>query len=248
MSRKLLYCILYGMRRRYSHLDRVNRRKEKQKVYIYLGLLVFLIGFFAIFGIQLLSRISIILTQTSSPYKKEQNDRLVLVAPRLDPLDEATNSATITISGYANEGETVAISTETDIVKVFVGKDGTFSAPDIELVEGENRISAKVTKDKKESPSSNLVSIVYKKTPPKLDVSEPEDGKEYVGDQKEATIKGVTEGDIKITVNDRFVRVENDGSFTTTYSLPEGETTLTIKATDIAGNETKIERKVKYRP
>lgn len=229
-------------------MDRVSTRKEKRKVHIYLGIIVFLVIFFAIFGIQLFTKISLLLAPSSKGATSQTGNKLALIAPRLDPMGEATNSAEITISGYANSGESVEISTETDIIKVLAAKDGTFSAPNIELVEGENRISAVSKKDKKESPPSQVLVITYKNTPPKLEVSEPEDGKEYVGDQREATIKGVTDQDARVTINDRFVRVEDDGSFSIPYSLSEGEVTLSIKSTDVAGNETVVLRKVKYRP
>ncbi len=229
-------------------MDRVSRKREKRNFYLYLGILILLVGFFAIFGIQLFTRLSLMLAPSSGTNKEEESKRLVLVAPRLDAIAEATNSAAISVSGYANEGETVEIATETDVLEVLVGKDGKFIFSDVKLSEGENRISAKAIRDKKESPSSSVLRIIYKKTPPKLEISEPSDSKEFVGDEREVLIKGTTDPDVEVNINDRFVRVNDDGSFEFSMQLSEGETTLNIIATDVAGNQSKIERKVKYRP
>lgn len=178
------------------------------------------------------------------------SDQSVVLSPRFTPTYEATNSARISIDGFGNEGDTVEIFVnEEKLGKIVVSKEGTFNFSDIELKEGENMISAIATgANGKKSAEAEPLKILYKKTPPNLEIESPKDGDSFSGDKKDIVIKGKTDSDAKVYINDRIVILGDDGKFGFNYSLSDGENSLKIQAVDRAGNRKEMEVKVKYSP
>jgi bacillopeptidase F len=112
---------------------------------------------------------------------------------------------------------------------------------------GANTISARLTDAKGNlSDASNIVSITYANTPPKLVVSDPADNSTVNGDTASVVVNGTTDDNITVTINDRMVVVKSDDSFSYTFPLNDGDNTLKIVATDAAGNQTTVTRKVTY--
>ena len=66
------------------------------------------------------------------------------------------------------------------------------------------------------------------------------------GEKKAVIVTGKVKEDSTVTINGRFVVVQNDGSFSYDFPLNDGDTILKITATDEAGNQTSVERKVTY--
>ena len=234
-----------------SHMIRVEEKKARKRLVGSL-LLLLIIGFILIVGgIPLFTKFSLLLTSggRDNTDNSGQSNSLPLLPPHLEPVEEATNSDKINIRGYANPGETVQlVVNDRSLDKLLVGNDGKFLASDIMLDEGENKVSAKVIKNDKESSPSDKLTIVYKKTPPNLDISEPNDNQNYFGDSKKAKVSGKTDPDTKVTINDRLEIVNNDGTFNDTIALNEGDNQIKIVAIDAAGNQTTINRKVTYKP
>ena len=56
----------------------------------------------------------------------------------------------------------------------------------------------------------------------------------------------MTDDNIAVTINDRMVVIKTDNSFSYGYPLNEGDNILNIVATDAAGNQTTVQRKVTY--
>ncbi len=170
--------------------------------------------------------------------------------PHLEAPYTATNSARITLSGYAEPNSTLEVFLNSEsLKKILLKDDGQFEIADVPLKEGENKITA-VTKDAADNTSqpSDTLLVIYKKTPPSLEVSEPSDGQGYNGENKKAKISGITEAGATVTVNGRLVMVKSDGSFIYDFPLSNGDNPLKIVATDIAGNQTTVERKVIFSP
>ena len=112
---------------------------------------------------------------------------------------------------------------------------------------GSNTIHARLTDTKGNlSDPSNPVSIIYANTPPKLVVTNPTDNAAISGDPNAVTVDGTTDDNVSVTINDRVVVVKTDNSFSYTYPLNDGDTTLIIVATDAAGNQTTVTRKITY--
>ena len=157
--------------------------------------------------------------------------------PQMDDLPEATNKSAITISGTAESGATVVIYLNGEALETIANNSGEFSYT-TGINKGENVVYALV-KDSagNESQTTKEYFIVFDNEAPVLEISSPEDRAEFYGSkQRQVSIEGTTEDSVKVTINDRFVVVESDGSFTFTTTLNEGENSFNIKAEDNAGN------------
>lgn len=230
-------------------------RKEAQKSYhrlVFATLGTILLVIFIFFGgIPALVKFSAFLgdLKTSSQPITPQNEEGPLLPPRLEPLPDVTNNPQLTISGFAQTGKEVEIFLNGESLgKTTVSSDGKFLYAKITLTEGENRIKAYTVEGGKESEASKTLFITYKKTAPRLEVSQPIDSASFSGETKTIRVEGQTDPDTTVTVNDRWAIVSSTGSFYLFYTLSDGENLLKIKAIDRAGNETTVERKVTYSP
>lgn len=233
----------------FSRLGRLEEKKQKRQLFLAvigsLGLLVFV----AIFGLKLLVGFSLFVDKIRGSAPAAQPTPATVNPPVLDPVSESTNSADLILSGrgVANLILTVYIN-ESEKKKLTIPESGEFSLIIGPLQTGANTISAKQTdKNGNISGLSNVLESEYKKAAPIIELTSPQDGAALTGEDNRVTIAGKTEDENRVTVNDRVIVVHTDGSFTYNYPLPEGETVLKIVATDQAGNQTTIERKVTYR-
>ena len=96
------------------------------------------------------------------------------------------------------------------------------------------------------SDLSNVLTMSIQRKKPELTITSPTDGARIVGDSNTLTVKGKTASDNSVTINDRLAVVGNDGSFTYTQTLGEGENTLHVVVTDPAGNQATEDRRVTY--
>lgn len=185
----------------------------------------------------------------NNPEKTEAKHFQPLLVPNLDPLPELTKENKISVTGRSQPGLQIEILVN-DVPrdKTIVIEDSTFYFKDIRLSPGENTISVLARNSSgQESSLSDKTVIFYKNSPPDLELFEPEDGKKING-ERIVTIKGKTEPDSEVFINDRLVVVGINGSFDYNLNLQDGENKLKIVARDGAGNETIQERKVIYAP
>ncbi len=211
---------------------------------------VALLVFLAIFGLRILIGFSLLVDRIRGNTPQTQQQTESLQPPVLDPLPEATNSATLTVRGRAKAKLTVVLTVNAKEYKSLpVGDDGTFEVSDIPVSEGQFSASAIVTDDKngKSSPSQDIRTIIDR-TAPKLEIAAPEDHATVNDGTHRVGVQGITDADVRVTINDRIAVVRSDGSFTYSMPLNDGENKLSIVARDIAGNETKAERTVTYQP
>lgn len=197
---------------------------------------------------RLLVRFSLFLGRFSKQVEEISEEKNFLFPPILEPLPEATNSATLSISGFSQGAEKVEVLiNDISKEKVLVGNDSTFYLDEVRLFEEKNRIKAIAfdNKGNKSSPSKELI-VVYKKKGPTLKVEKPEDGAHFSSEEKTIDIQGTVELGSTLKINDRFVVVKNDGSFIFKAELNEGENVFQILASDSAGNETVLKRSVTY--
>lgn len=76
---------------------------------------------------------------------------------------------------------------------------------------------------------------------PNITVTEP---KEFAQVTSPITVKGKTQTQASLTINNRIVNVDSEGNFTTEVNLPEGEHTLIITASSRSKKSTTIERSI----
>lgn len=235
-----------------SRSNRFQTKHESQllrRLILTLGLLIALVIIFFLFGIQFLVSISEVVGSTLRKESPVQAKAEPVFPPRLEPLNSATNSATITIQGVGRSGlEVELFQNDKSVKKSAIGSDGLFTFANLNLEPGTNIFTAKQQQTSGEtSQSSEPLKITLDKQPPKVDLIEPATNLERKGkEQRELKVIGKTEDGTSLTINDRWVVINQEGAFETTVTLTEGDNTISIIATDAAGNITKITRLVHY--
>lgn len=81
-------------------------------------------------------------------------------------------------------------------------------------------------------------------TPPRLEVFSPSDGD--VVDEPVVSVSGMTDPGASVDVNGVQATVASDGSFSLAVSLLDESSTVTVTATDEAGNSVSVSRSVTY--
>lgn len=187
------------------------------------------------------------------PVQKSDNSFIEdssIAPPVLNIPFEATNSAQIKISGYAQPDTQVEIYIDDELqTTTTVNSDGNFSSDLIDLRLGTNSISGKtIDKDTRKSLPSKIIRIIYDNQKPSLVVHAPSDNQETK--DKRFTVTGITNPDetIEITINNNRTVVNTDGNFSYSVELNEGDNNIVIVAVDQAGNSTQLSRKLIYRP
>jgi len=232
----------------YSRLRKFEDRRQEKKIVVSIIGIIAIFSFLGIFGIRILIGFSLLVDKLRGTPQQQVIQQLIL-PPELDSLPIATNSATIAVSGKGQTGMTVIVYiNETDTEKATVDKDGSFTIPTVKLIEGANTISAKQTADNKNvSALSEVFTVISKKSKPSLEITYPTDNQQIRQEQNSISVTGKTNDEVNtVTINDRFVIVQSDGSFSYDLNVPEGDSVIKIIAADTAGNQVTIERKINY--
>ncbi len=232
-----------------SRMSRLEDKKQQKRLIAAIVGSMAILLLVALFGVKALISFSLLVDKVrgNSP-QTPQSQQTIIAPPVLDAPPIATNSATMTLTGKGQSGLTLIVYlSDGEFKKMPVPQDGNFFIVGIPLKEGTNTMSAKLTDDKgNTSDLSNVVSVTYGNKPPKLDVSAPDENANVSGDTNTIAVSGATDDEVTVTINDRLVVVRSDNTFTYSYPLNEGDNILKIVATDVAGNQTKVERKVVY--
>jgi bacillopeptidase F len=168
--------------------------------------------------------------------------------PLISAPTSATSSAQLPLSGYSEKGFTVVVlDNDQEVKRVNSGDDGTFST-DIDLQKGNNNIAVyAIDESNKQSDKSKEYVVIYDNEPPKLEIQEPQDKQQITGKKNQTlTIKGTTEKNTKVYLNDRLAFVKDDGTFSVLQQLNTGDNALNLKAVDAAGNKTEVSLTVNY--
>lgn len=198
--------------------------------------------FFFTFGINFILNTSAII---SNFFKKTDKTSNLKPTPtlgliELDYIPTATNSSSFYISGstlnidklefYLNKNKVKEISLTTD----------TFTEETTGLTPGKNTFYI-VGKDKNNHiiKKTEEYIIFYKADKPRLKIIQPENG--VTVNQSEIIIKGETDKETFIKINQSPVVVDALGNFSFLVKLQEGENIIQITAEDEAGN---IEEKI----
>jgi bacillopeptidase F len=221
--------------------SRLKDHTKKQSVRILLGI-VSIIIVLLVFGNQFLIGIGAVLEKLkgSDEPKNESKSIEYISPPVLNPIQDATNKSEIDITGYTTSSDVVILVYVNDKLSgnTEVENDNTFKVSGLKLIRGENKITAKSESPmKSRSEFSNAVTIRYLDEEPKLEIKSPSDGQIYKKDQSPIRISGVTDRNVKVTVNDFWAISEENGEFTYLYNLKDGDNSLKIVATDEAGNK-----------
>lgn len=229
-----------------SHEESRNFKKAGLFIVLTIGLLSLL--FF--FGIPLMARFATFIAEfgkSDDPITKD--DKIPPAPPRIEDLPEATNKFSLDLKGATETGATVIIDFNGQVEEVLAGADGNFSKK-VNLLDGDNTLTLTAR-----DPAGNIsqptdtYKIVYDGIKPKLSVGSPSDGAEFFGSgQRQVTIQGTSEFGVNLLINDRLVSIGEEGNFSFTTSLSEGENIFNVKATDKAGNESESTLTLQFNP
>lgn len=205
---------------------------------VFLILLIVTIILISTVGFKLLLNSSVFIAnffnkKTPAPLNKTVD---VYGTLNIDNIPVATNSAKFTVSGSVVNYDKVQFYINSEKVKEINSfSTDSFSEEIGDLEEGSNSVYLKAyTKDNNSSKKTDVFTVIYKSTKPKLEISEPEDKR--ITANQEINLKGATDKEVFIKVNDLPVVVDANGNFQTSVRLNEGENAIKIEALDIANN------------
>lgn len=234
-------------------MGRLEKHQKKQlTVTIIISAIIFFITLYFVltFGIKALLSVSVFVASLSSkkpePTLTKNTDLYGSIT--IDSIPTATNSSKIIISGSVLNLNRVEFYLNGEKIKeiVLTSSDSFFEEIE-ELKEGNNEVYVKgKTDDGKIVKQSKKFTVLYKSQKPKLEIQEPAEGAKT--SQSEIKIKGVTDKETFIKVNDSPVVVDAVGNFETTVRLKEGENKITVIAEDQAGNQEEKSLTVFYQP
>lgn len=227
-------------------------KKEKSKLqkqtlwYLLIGVASLLLFIFVL--MPAIIRLFFAIIDTESPLTEVDS-----VPPQVPVLTanppEATFSATLALSGFAEPKSLVVfLLNSSKVAEVQSADDGTFSH-EISLADGANDLVIFGVDDGgNESLKTRSYQIARDSEVPFLEIEEPSDGKVIeLEKNRTLTIKGKTEPDARLLINDRLVLADKEGNFSSNYYLSEGKNTLKFVVTDRATNQLERSIEVEFR-
>lgn len=224
-----------------GRFERVQEKRMKNKIVLYVMILFVVLYFIFTFGIKLLlntsSFISGIFPQPSTKPLSKTEDSFSSID--ISSIPQATNSAKIMVSGSILNFDTIEFYINAKKVKEIDSSSDTFSEEIGDLEKGDNNIYIKAnSKDSKTEKNTITYKVFYKNDKPKLEITEPSDNS--TTNSQEIKVKGNTDKETYVKINDLPVVVDANGSFETLVRLKDGDNQIVAMAADIAGNvETK---------
>ena len=231
-----------------SRLKRATNEQITKKT-VLLGLSTVILAILVVFfGLPLLIKFSVFLGQGKSKNSADTEvKKLPPVAPRLVIPYEATNSAQIKVTGFAEAKVKVELfKNDVSIGTTEVTENGDFEFDKLSLDEGENKFTAMAsTEENGSGDDSTPITVIYDKTSPDLTLTNPSEESLSV-DYADFDIVGKTETGASVSINNRIAAVDNDGNFKLKLQLNTGKNELEVTATDLAGNQTKKKITITY--
>lgn len=230
-----------------GRLERVQEKKMKNTIIAYVVVLFVVLYFIFTFGIKLLlntsSFISGLFPQPSTKPLSKTEDSFSSID--ISSIPQATNSAKIIVSGSVLNFDSLIFYLNKVSVKEVESPSDIFNEEIGDLEKGENSVYVLAkSKDSKTEKTTITYKVFYKSEKPKLEISEPSDNS--ITNNQEIKVKGSTDKETYIHINDMPVVVDANGNFETSIRLKDGDNQITAKAQDIAGNEETKTIKVTY--
>jgi hypothetical protein len=237
---------------KYSRLSSLEENRLRRRSISLIGISLIIFLAFLFWGITGIPRLLSALRDRISPPVITKVDTVPPPPPLIYPLAEATNSASLpAVAGSAEPNATINIKLNgQDLPKTTADQAGQFSVANLTLTEGDNLIQAWASDQAgNTSQAGQEVHITLDTTKPEITVDSPTDGQTFVGVKKQQIIvSGKLNKDATMTLNQRYLVLFSDRSFTNTFSLNEGSNMLTFIATDSAGNTDIRQLTVSYQP
>lgn len=234
-----------------SRLTRTSKEKTKRQIIFFAVAILVLLFVLSQFGGYALSSISNF-TSRFSTNKPDiaVADKNTLEAPFINSIPEATNSASIHISGsssYSDAAVELYIN-GTRYDSTPLSSDQKFSFDDVGLRDGGNIIKARVKKGDQLSDFTREYTVILNKDDVKLEVASPSDGATFTRGDQTITVQGTTNPNGTVTVNGFRAIVDEAGNFSYYLNLAEGDNNITIDAQSESGKTASKSLKVTFKP
>lgn len=226
-----------------------NTEKRTRKTIVLSAIGIIIILFLLLkFGVEFLVNFSLFVSGSKGQQSSSNNTNQIdfVSPPTLSPIVSATNSAQIIISGKAVPSETITLYINNNNAdEVQTDKNGVFVFID-NLTTGNNEIKAQATYKDKKSDFSDSSEVIFRNSPPSLNVSSPSDGQSFKKDQNSVNVAGSTDLGASVTVNGFWAIMDDNNNFSYNLPLQNGDNEIKIIATDQAGNKSEKDLKVNY--
>ncbi|MBU1126873.1 hypothetical protein KKF11_00835 [Patescibacteria group bacterium] len=236
---------------KYSRLNRTEKKKNLKTAFLFIFLTIMLGVAIVFVGIPLLVRLAMFLGDMRSPNLPiEKSDNIPPSPARFNSSFEATNSASISLGGFAEPSANISLFLNQEFdTEVVVDNEGNFLFDRIHLKEGGNLIYAIVADEAgNESNKSTTINIIFDNQPPDIEVASPANNQSFSQLNKQITISGSLNENSNLLINDRTVILSSNLEFNYPYTLQDGENKINIIAIDKAGNKTEKELIIFYSP
>lgn len=233
-----------------SRLERIQNKKAGKQGLLYL-LLAIIIGVVTVgWGLKAVAGLAGLLINNDPG---EQIDHsLKPTPPIISDIPEATYSAQINVTGFAQPGIDVKLFMNgAEMGQKLTTDSGTFEFSGVPITEGENTVYAyAVTSKDLMSEKSKEYIVKMDSTKPTVTLDSPKDGDVFRGQsQRIANFSGgVNELGSKVYIGERMVILSSEGKFSLPYQLVEGDQEIKIRAIDRAGNEGESVIKLRWEP
>ncbi len=223
-----------------SRLTRVRSKRETRQGIFYLVLAIFAAVAMLVWGLPALSQLAGVFMNPNTP--TSQSYTIKPTPPIFTDVPTATNSATVSLSGFSQPGVTVELYVNgAKVNQVLTSDSSTFTFPSITLSSGDNEIYAYASSlHGVLSDQSQSYTISFDTTKPQVTITSPHDGDTMTGQSQQlVTFQGsVDKAGAKVYIGDHMVILNPDNTFSFQYQLTQGSQQIAIKAIDGAGNES----------
>jgi hypothetical protein len=237
-------------RKKYSRLSSRERKRYARQTILFSLLTIILILVIIFWGVPALVKVALFLGDLRSSTQPIQNEDILPPSPPiLQPLTDATSSASVRVEGFAEEGATVQLFVnEKKSAETITENNGEFVINSLPLSAGENQVYAvSIDPAGNKSQDSHIMKITYDAFPPTLEINSPKDRSSFYGNkERTVTITGKTEANAKIKINNNLVITSQLGEFSYQFTLDPGENEITVIAQDKAQNERAEKLKLTY--
>ncbi len=235
------------MAKRVSSRLAKKKKKELTKQSLVLLLLSILLGSIFIFFI-LPSAVRLFFEILDEETNVNQVSTIPPQPPILASPPKHTKKSEIELDGYGKAGAKLHLVVNNQKQdEVEINEEGQFTVV-AKLQEGENRVLL-YSSDEAGNESTDKIYLINKDTkPPQIKIGFPEDGASFnLKEDQTITIRGETEPDAQVYINDVLTYANSQGQFNHRFALKQGENKIEIKVEDQAGNQSQHELTVKYR-
>ncbi len=154
------------------------------------------------------------------------------------------NSSSLTVSGTATDATSGIKQLLVNGQSVSVASGGAFSTA-LNIAEGQNTVTVVAT-DNADNSATVTVKVTLDSVAPQITLNSPLDKGDFLTNNPAAfTVSGkVSKALASLKINTEAVSVAQDLTFTKSLNLAEGKNTITVEATDLAGNKSTLTRTV----